>query len=359
MDQYNNDERMDQADRIKEIENLPEVQNMFDEIDKLQGRIPEKREEPEQEEIKVEESQIPENSETEDDNQYPEHEQEFDHDDIDEEEVKPLPGKRSSKFRKLYNDRYRARIEKEEALKRVAELEAMLEESLSTGTYHYGKSVYAEQDKAKQDAKKAFDEGNIDAYLEAQIALTKATNAVHDLERWANESEAKRNSFSNQRSNYSNQEYDNQAIQQDIVNDWLDTHPYLKINSKNFDPTMYGNVTSFISRLENNLQKNDATDVIGSEEYFDTIDDYIKSIKAPKRDSARNREYLANASGVRKVSTSGNSKSSLPDNQVTLNTDEKELAERLGYSNQEYLKFKIYRMQNPDNIYNGYNKYGK
>ena len=93
MNQYNDNERMDQADRIREIENLPEVQNMFDEIDKLQGRAPENREvEPLQEEIKVEESEIPENSESiiEEENQYPDQEQEFDNEDIDGEETKPV-----------------------------------------------------------------------------------------------------------------------------------------------------------------------------------------------------------------------------------------------------------------------------
>lgn len=350
MEQYN--EKMDQADRIKEIESIPEVQSMFDEIDKLKDDVPQRSEEPE-EEIKPEEEhhQIPE-EQVEDENNEEENQVFDDEEDEGDEEIelKPSKGKKSSKFRKLYNDRYRARIEKEQALRRVAELEAMLEESLSSGTYHYGKSVYSELDKAKETYKKAFDEGDVEGCINAQIALTKATTAVTELEKWANQNEAQRNYSPRQNTQNVNsyeQNYNSPEVQQELVSDWLDTHPYLKINSRSFDPTLYGNVTSFINRLENNLQKNNAVDVIGSEEYFDTIDDYIKSIKAPKRDSARNREYLANASGVRKTSSSGNMKSST-DNQVTLNADEKELAQRLGYSNQEYLKFKIYRMQNPD-----------
>jgi hypothetical protein len=359
MEQYN--EKMDQAERTKEIEGLPEVQSMFDEIDRVKNNLPPR--EGSEEENETEESQIPENSETEEETD--DSQQGFDEDEEEDElnedgtVLKTADkGKKSSKFRKLYNDRYKARVEKEEALRRVAELEAMLEESLSTGTYHYGKNVYSALEKAKQNYQNAFDQGDVNAHIEAHIELTRATNAVNELEKWAQESEIKKNSHYNQRQNYSEQNYNAPEVQQDLVNDWLDTHPYLKVNSRNFDPALYGNVTSFISKLENNLQKNDAIDVIGSEEYFDTIDDYIKSVKAPKRDSSKNREYLANASGVRKISSASNSKSTSPDN-ITLNSDEKELAERLGCSNQEYLKFKIYRMQNPENTDRRYNKYGK
>src|ERR1044072_3928818 len=156
-----------QADVFK---NSSEMQDIFNQIDQAKAN-PENIDNNELEsEDNVENNQ--DNVETSDDKN-----ELKDNDEIDNESnIDNHKDKKAYKYRKLQNDKYRALAEKEAALQRAAQLEEMLKESLSSGTYHYGKNVYAEVDKAKEAKKRAFEEGDLDSYMDADVALIKAIN---------------------------------------------------------------------------------------------------------------------------------------------------------------------------------------
>lgn len=335
--------------QVREIENLPELLNAFDGIEKIKGNIPEERivrneeikevEEPEEEEQEEVQAQEEENEDTEENQE------------SEEEEITlktPSKDKKVDKYRKLQNDKYRALAEKEEALQKLARMEAMFEESLSSGTYHYGRNVYSELDKAKADFQRSFNEGDEKGLLDAQLALIKAQYSVSELEKWANESDNKKyyqNNATPVNPIVQNDHYQ-ESLYQEIANDWLDSHPYLKPHSRNYDSKLAGDVNDFITRLDNNLHRNNNDDAIFSEEYFDTIDNYINSLTTPKRDNSKNIESLSNAGGVRNSSSAGMVSKSQPKIQVKLTREEKIMADNAGVSHNDWLKYKIDDLKN-------------
>ena len=344
MDQQNN--QLDLVAQAREAQNMPELLNAFDGIEKIKGNIPEEQVlqneeivEPEEETQEVEESQDQENESEE--IEEPE----------EEEEItlkSPSKDKKGDKYRKLQNDKYRALAEKEEALQKLARMEAMLEESLSSGTYHYGRNVYSELDKAKSEFQRSFNEGDEKGLLEAQLALIKAQTAISDLEKWANENDNKKYYQNNNPvpNNYQQNNSYQESLYQEIANDWLDSHPYLKPYSRNYDPKLAGDVNSFINRLDNNLHRNNNDDAIFSEEYFYTIDNYINSLTTPKRDNSKDIESLSNVGGVRNSSSAGMVSKSQPKVQIKLTKEEKIMADNAGVSHNDWLKCKIDDLKN-------------
>jgi hypothetical protein len=201
---------------------------------------------------------------------------------------------KGDKYRKLQNDKYRALAEKEEALRRADRLEQMLKESLNSGTYHYGRNVYSELERAKEDKRRAIDEGDAEGLIEADVSINKALLAINELEKWGNESEVSNSSYE--------PEISNEVIYTEIANDWLDTHPYLQPHSRSYNPKVAEKVSEFVNYLDYNLQRNNESNAIFSEDYFNTIDNYIDSLRVSKKDNSKNIESLSNVSSVRNSS---------------------------------------------------------
>ncbi len=342
-----NHNQIDLQAEAMEAQNLPELQSAFDNIEKLLNN----------EEVALDENGLPVKEEEEPIEDATEEEEEptedVTEDDEEEEEAyipqKPSKDKKVNKIKKLQNDKYRAYIERDEALQRVAEMEELVKESLSSGTYHYSKNVYADLDRAKEDKKRAFEEGDLDKLLDADINIVKAVQAINDLEKWANENEPRQNT----RNQYQEEAPQYQeTLYQEIAKDWIDSHPYLKPTSRSYNPKLADKVTQFINELDDNLYRNRQEGAIFSEEYFDTIDNYIQSKNTPKRDNSKNIESLSNVSGVRNSPSSGGSKATTT--QMTLTREEKIMAENAGISPKDWLKAKI-----EDSKSNRGNNYGR
>lgn len=343
MNQQNNES--DLIAQAQEAQNMPELLNAFDGIEKIKGNLPEEEEVQAQEENEDPQEETQEVEAQEQENEEPE-------DEIEEEEItlkSPTKDKKADKYRKLQNDKYRALAEKEEALQELARMKDMLEQSLSSGTYHYGKNVYSDLDKAKADFQRTFNEGDEKGLLDAQLALIKAQYSVSELEKWANESDNKKqyqvNNYVASNNQPQNDPYQ-ETLYKEIANDWLESHPYLKPHSRSYDPKLAGDVNNFITKLDNNLYRNNNEDAIFSEEYFYTIDNYISSLTAPKRDNSREIESLSNAGGVRSSSSAGAVTRGQPKIQIKLTKEEKIMADNAGVSHNDWLKYKIDDLKN-------------
>lgn len=305
---------------IEDTSGLAEIQHAMDEIEKLKNQ--ESQDPVEQEEI-IKEAEEPATTEN-----------------IEEDTSKKE--KKGDKFRKLQNDKYRALAEKEEALQKVAQLEQMLSESLNSGTYHYGKNAYSELDRAKESKKRAIEAGDIDALIESDIALTKALTAVNDLEKWANESQQTK-----QVPEYQQPAQTYNDLQHEIASDWLDNHNYLQPTSKNYDSKLATQVAEFVNYLDANLAKNNQMNAYLSEDYFNTIEDYIDGIKNESQNKNESQKDSKNTSqggyvaGVRNsYNSSGNGKVS-SSTQITLTADEKRMCINAGISEKEWIKYKL------------------
>ena len=274
---------------------------------------PEEVKEPETEEI---EEEVEDNPETEDE---PEEEE--------EPEVEPEPEKKRQKvsekdrYRKLQNDKHRAQAEKAAADERIRELEEMLNDSLSAGTYHYGKTVYSELERAKDAKRKAYMEGDTEEALKADEAVFKAMIAINELEKWANES-SKTGPRPAAKAPVQHEEVDRDLqFKQQLAADFIESHPYLDASSRKYDPNMANKVLRFANKLDHDLIMKKQQHLYYSPQYFDEIEDYIDTVKAKK--ASNTIAALPPVGGVRN-SYAGKSKPVDPA-KIPLTKEEKEL----------------------------------
>jgi hypothetical protein len=294
---------------------LAEIQAALEEIEKLKN---ESREE-EKEELEAAEEKEESPTET-----------------SPEEEIE-TPKKKDKKLWKEIKRKYQVMAEKEALAKENAQLRQMLEESLSSGTYHYGKSAYAELERAKENKKRAIEEGNVDSLIDADLALTKAMNAINDLEKWAYTGNSKKPEIQQPINN--NLEYG--ETETEIIADWLEDHPYLQPTSAKYNATLAGQVADFVNRLDSTIARNGNKEAYFSDEYFGAIDNYITELRKGNGKAAKTAEQTAHVGGVRNSYSSSPTNKTSGSKQMILTADEKRMCANAGISEEEWLKYKL------------------
>lgn len=259
---------------------------------------------------------------------------------VAEEEERETPKKKDKKLWKEIKRKYQVMAEKEALAKENAQLRQMLEESLSSGTYHYGKSAYAELERAKENKRKAIEDGNVDGLIEADVALTKAMNAISELEKWAYTGNVKKPESQQQPTNTAGN-YNYGVTETEIIADWLEDHPYLQPTSSKYNSTLANQVADFVNRLDSSLERNGQRDAYFSEDYFNAIDNYIADLKKGQVKAAKTIEASAHVGGVRNSYSSPTSNKNSGSKQMILTADEKRMCANAGISEQEWLKYKL------------------
>lgn len=247
------------------------------------------------------------------------------------------------KLWRLKRDKYRYLQEKQNLARENARLQQMLQESISSGTYHYSKSVHADLEKAKEDKRRALKAGDEDALIEADLALTKAQNAIIEAEKWQNkQQQVSQQPQQNTQPNYTEENISNDELYQEIASDWIRGHSYLRPESKNYNPEIAEQVSKFINDLDRKIAQNGRNDIYFTPEYFQTIDQHIKSIRQEdtKNTVRSNIASSAHIGGVRKSSSASGVSKTTP-KQMILSADEKRMAANAGISEKEWLKYKL------------------
>lgn len=327
----NNDELSIKSDEIalNDTAGLAEITEAIKEIERLKnGGSPkeeilnDQEEEPEEEEPEEEESEEEESEE--------------------ESELKKLPSKevpkKLDKIWKIKRSRYKALAELKIAEEENARLKEMLAESLSSGTYHYGKNVYSDLEKAKELKRKAIEEGNIDASIEADISLNRAINNINELEKWSASSE---NRYSPKQPVYQESSYNNE-IELEKAADWLEDHPELQPSSNQYNLNLATQVIQFVHNLDQGIDSHGRPDLKYSEEYFDTIDGFIKDInnKDKLQTKRKKLESAGHVGSVRNSYGNANGKSS-KNIQMSLTADERKICAAGGISEKDWLRYKL------------------
>ncbi len=279
--------------------------------------------------------------------QKPEQEEEEAQEQEEEElEVKKTPSKdgakKLDKIWKIKRSRYKALAEKKAVEEENVRLKEMLAESLNSGTYHYGKNVYSELEKAKELKKRAIEDGDIDASIEADIKLNRAINDINELEKWsASESRqpAKQQEYRKPVDNYDELEREKAA-------DWLDDHPELQPASRQYNQNLANEVGQFIHHLDEGIESRGQRELLYSEEYFDTIDRYIQDINNRDRTEKKRKslDSVGHVGSVRNSYGNANGKSS-KSVQMILTADEKKICAAGGISEKEWLKYKYEELE--------------
>lgn len=256
----------------------------------------------------------------------------------EKETVGGEPEKKEDKLWKVKKGKYAALAAREALLKENAELKKMLSESLNSGTYHYGKSAFADLEKAKENKKRAIEDGDIDALIEADLALNKASNIVNDLDKWSyNDAQNKAPQVDNIEAPSDNLN----LVEQEIAADWLENHTYLQPTSKNYNPKIANQVADFINYLDADIAKGGRQDEYFSDSYFDKIENYISGIKKEIPKNVKKDESESHIGSVRNsYSGPSNNKANSP-TQMILTSDERRMCANAGISEKDWLRYKI------------------
>src|SRR5258708_2177052 len=185
---------------IPDASGTAEMQAAFEEIEKLKKQTP------------------PEEAATE----FPEEAKEEENAESAPEEEEKLPVKKEKKDEKAWKikkDKYKILAQKEALEHENAELRELLDQSLNSGTYHYARSIYTDLEKAKEKKRKAIDEGDGEAFLEADIEATKALIAANDLEKWQKSESLPKASVDIPNNNEISSDFS--ETQMEILHDWL------------------------------------------------------------------------------------------------------------------------------------------
>ena len=253
-----------------------------------------------------------------------------------EEEIKK-PETRKQKEKKFWKERrekYKALAERDKLVAELEELKSQRDKALEVGNYHYGQNAYSDLEKAKMLKKKAIEEGDIEALTDADIAINRVTNAIDEIERWnaQNQSQPTEKAYNTYQGNTS-------AVQQEMAQDWLESHDEINPQSSNYNPQLAQKVGAFINQLDRNIVDSGQSQYYFSEPYFEAIDNHLDKLKTASAKSAP--PSVNNVAGVKKSYQSQPGTQKKNTVQVKLTADEKNWAEQMGISEKDYLKYKL------------------
>lgn len=323
---------------IEDTSGLDEIQKAMDKINQLSDSD---QSDPQPEEtISENESEVQTNGEDEptppNEDEEVEAASEDDSSADNEEEIKKPETRKQKekKYWKAQRDKYKAFAERDKLAAELEEIKAQRDKALEVGNYHYGQNAYSDLEKAKMLKKKAIEEGDVEALTDADIAINRATNAIDEIERWnaQNQSQPTEKAYNNYQSNAS-------AVQQEMAQDWLESHDEINPQSSNYNPQLAQKVGAFINQLDRNIADSGQSQYYFSEPYFEAIDNHLDKLKTASTKSAP--PSVNNVAGVKKSYQSQPGTQKKNTVQVKLTADEKNWAEQMGISEKDYLKYKL------------------
>jgi len=323
---------------------LAEIQDAIQQIERLKNGESISPEDTNNTSLQSEE-QEEENLESEDS---PEEESQ-EHEEEDEELIpeKEAP-KKLDKIWKIKKSRHKALAEKRAALvaledkeRELAQLREMLAQAEVAGTYQYGRNVYSELDKAKEQVQRAIDEGNTKAFAEATFNLTNAQYKVNELEKLAASS-----AQTPQHQTYTPQ-INYEEVEREIIDDWISSHKELQIDSKYYNKNLADSVIKYANAIDAQLDATGRDDLRYSEGYFDAIEEHIAEFKNSMDKKRRNSESASHVGAVRNSYNSPIPGKSSKPIQVTLTPEEKKIcaSSMVRISEKEWLKHKAEQLK--------------
>ncbi len=260
-------------------------------------------------------------------------------------ETLPRKKERKPSLWELKREKYELLEEKERIEAENRRLKEELEASVYRGTYHYGKSAYASLDKAIADKKRAIEDGDTDALIQADRDLIKAERAVDDLERWM-EQEKEKESPSKPEPTPALPPAPAQPSpkQMAMVQDWLGEHPTINPASPSYDVSAGQEVGAFVNYLDSYIHQNNLHGTLYSPAYFEAIENFMADREKKSMPAKEVTPRPQNVAGV-KNAYGGSAMGKTSPLRITLTADEKRMARTAGLSEKDWLKYKIDEMK--------------
>lgn len=253
----------------------------------------------------------------------------------------------------LAAEREQLALQNEQLNEELEKAKQLLNDTLYSNTYNYGRNVYSDLEKAKEVKKRALEEGDVDAVLEADVALNKAVSDVKDLESWAQKEEeaAQANALHEQQMLQQQQAAHEYQLAQEAqvdpatqaLNQWVIEHPEVNPNSSRYNHGIAEEMANFANKLEQDLINSNKSNVLFSEAYFNKVNDHFNKVSNHFNKPQQSRTNNSYVGGVRR--NGGMPMGSKPKHKVVLTSEEEMMAHNAGVDPEVWRKYKIEEME--------------
>lgn len=249
----------------------------------------------------------------------------------EEESVeKELPSKDIQRKKELYwtnKEKYKLIDEKEAALNQVKELQDLLNQAVTSGTYHYSKSAYNDLERAKIAKKIALESGDTDGLIEADEGIYNALDTIRELEK-----------RSYTPASAPPQTQSREAMRNAIARDWIESHAELNPKSRNYNEDVAEDVYQYIKKLDRALYLEGNQDMLFSSQYFEAIDDHVNELKRDVNSRSPKTGPVSRQVQVGAVRNAGNGAKQVSSlSQVKLTPDEVYYCEQMGIPQKNWI----------------------
>lgn len=282
--------------------------------------------------------------------------------DIETEEVHETSPKKSKPViadKTKYN-RERRKVkeleyEKQKQAEEIERLRQIAEKSSELAMTQYDRTVQLDIDRAKAKLAKAIEDGDVSAQVDMQAELSLLAAKSEQLNVWKGQkqldeennksSQVDRGQSRNIQSEYVEPERD--EIHNPIMSQWLNDNPWFVESNEEFDPEMYEEVLGYATAYDKKLMRTGQANKIGTKEYFDNINNYVRSEFYSEPEPTHSRTLNMKQSNI-PVAPVGNGTQRAKANKptISLTAEEKDFAVNImNLTEEEYLKLKIEDME--------------
>lgn len=262
----------------------------------------------------------------------------------------------------LLREKYRKEHERkvaEEHARSLSEENEMLRRNLanadSAAMKYYDDTVSLRLEKAKKLKAEAYETGDVDSIINADIELADAVQELKEIRKWETQQkiQLERNKIEQERT----QKY--QPRQQEIspiAEQWVDENPWFVPGSSEYSPELADAAARYADQLDAHLyQTGQAHHIRNSEEYFNMINQHLYDMQNQPQQQVQPQRKLAmksSRSPVAPVRTAASQQGVRTVNgktTVKLSPAEKETARYCGVSEEAYARSLVKDMQeNPE-----------
>lgn len=207
------------------------------------------------------------------------------------------------------NELQRMRQENDELKRLTKDLDRRVKDSIDVAGVFHNKSAQLQLDHAKAKKRKAMEDGDYDALVDADVEMAEAASVLQQ----AKTEEARRSL--EERARKEEEEYRLQQPQApqgpdpEISNDWLRNNAnWFHPQGENYSKEMVDEAQNFSHQLENYYYRNGRPDLICSHDYFRELDNHLVKFYEQSTRTQQRGELVMNPSrsNVAPVRSGGN-----------------------------------------------------
>jgi hypothetical protein len=235
-----------------------------------------------------------------------------------------------TRLNQVQREKYQALDELARTRDELEKTRAMADLTAQSAMRHYDDNVIQRLEKARQLKASAYESGDIQSQVDADVELSIATNELHNLNTWKVQQSYRQPI---QEPSYAPSPY---AGKEPVIQDWIRDNSWVNPQSNDYDPDLTDQVARYCQEYDNNLINAGYGDAIFSEQYREKINEFVDHFRQSNYHQGRRELNMRTSrSPVSPVRSSGQNYQQSSQTRGALNADEKDMARRLGISEKE------------------------